>query len=342
MVDLPAAAVQRIDVAREAAEKKLERALAPFKKSEEVLGCAPAFAKFLRALFRAEAREREKIAVSAESLDADLEDLLKRTIENGMPDEGLEAGRAPGDDKATLLAERNVTTGTLRVREKGPEGVREASGDPAYRQHGDWELLMPLGVRFRVRKSFYPETNAAVREVCKAELREEKNYWMHRFRARQQRLALADQLAETTPPPGPSAIETPLNAGAAEPASPVPASKVNRSGAGEPRRKQAKRPLRKKIRTRDDTLPVNGAELKRKRDLAGLTQVQLALRVGLGVSTIARAEQHACHPEQKPWRWQRAWFKLVAEVLTKEFPGELTTARDLEAPENQSAHTISD
>ena len=167
------------DTERRATERKLERDLEPLQGTENPLECAPAFAEFARALFRADAGKLLKNAATWERFDTDMEALLARTIEEIMPDASLDISRAPGAGATPPNIVRDNVTGTLW--EVGADGVLRLATDPTYAAHGDWERLAPPGVRFFVRRSLYPVTNAAIRDALECALRAEKTYWMGRY-----------------------------------------------------------------------------------------------------------------------------------------------------------------
>ena len=182
---------EQMNAARRAAERKLERALKPLEQTEDVLACVAAFAKFLRALFRSvkdkllaaidwEAAWLAGEAASTERFDAVLEALLAHTIEEGLSEATLAAQRASGAETRAPNIELDVATDTLW--EVGADGVRRLASDSAYSEHNLWELLMPAGVKYRVRSSLFPKTNAAVRAKVESELRKEKTYGMGQFR----------------------------------------------------------------------------------------------------------------------------------------------------------------
>jgi DNA-binding XRE family transcriptional regulator len=361
MADLPADAKERIAAARRAAERKLKRDLKPLENTEDVLACAPVFAKFLRALFRSEAKERLTNAEAnglltnagdEERFDAQLEALLARTIEEGMSEATLAAQRASGADTRAPNVRLDVATKTLW--EVGADGVERLASDPAYSEHNLWELLMPPGVKYRVRSSLFPKTNAAVQAKLESELRKEKTYGMGQFRewAAARRGAEADAarmpLPEASAPapeeshaaaagddgaPMPVTIPEPkltrlqqLRAPADQPAepppSPAPAPPESPAEPPQPHHFEGKR---KTVRARA-TVIVDGAKLKSLRLRVGLTQEKLAELAGVVTSTIARAER------RNGWRWELRHFGWVAGALNKASEGELKiTAEDLQS-----------
>jgi hypothetical protein len=167
------------DAERRAAESKLENDLEPLQKTENALECAPTFAEFARALFRADAGKLLKNAATWERFDTGMEALLARTIEAIMPDASLDIVRASGVDATPPNVVRDNATGTLW--EVSADAVMRLAIDPAYAAHGYWERLAPPGVRFFVRRSLYPVTNAAIRDALESALRAEKTYWIGRY-----------------------------------------------------------------------------------------------------------------------------------------------------------------
>jgi hypothetical protein len=220
MADLPAGAIEQMDAAREAAEVKLKRALDPLQESENPLDCAPVFAEeWARPLFRAAAAKLLTNAGAAERFSAQLDVLIAHIVETIMPDAGLDIARAFGTEDArppNLI--RDIATGTLW--ERSADGVVERlASDPAYDEHGVWEHFAPPGVKFFVRRSLFPEANAAARAVLESALRAEKTYWMERFYER-----FHDQEAASR-----SDSQPPVNA---EPSAPSP--KESRFAAAAP------------------------------------------------------------------------------------------------------------
>jgi hypothetical protein len=188
---------ERIDAARRAAESELERDLTPLGQTEDTLACAPAFAKFARALYGAEAQELIAHAATVERCSVALEALAAHIVEAIMPDAGLDIVRASSaNDAQPPNVIRDVVTGTLWER-------GSVARDAAYGERGDWERFAPLGVKFFVRRSLYPEANAAVRAALESALLAEQTYWTGQFRLR------AESSLSLTPAPSEPPIEPP-------------------------------------------------------------------------------------------------------------------------------------
>jgi hypothetical protein len=179
MTDLPADARDRIDAARRAAEEELERDIKPLELTTDYLECLPAFVKFFRAIVRSEGAELRTNAADRERLDADLEALLARCVEEIMPDAGLDAARASDASATPPNVMRDNATRTLW--EVGADGVLRLATDPAYREQGLWEHFAPAGVKFFVSRSLFKEANAAVRAALELAGRDEKTYCMEQY-----------------------------------------------------------------------------------------------------------------------------------------------------------------
>jgi hypothetical protein len=213
MANLPAEAVERMDVAREAAEREFERDLKPLEKTENPLECIPAFAKFSVALFHSgtarllasldgPAALRAGVAVAAERFDARLEELIASIVEKIRSDAGLALSRPPGENYqspvcvccsryrrirriSTYVAEWVIgAPGHVYEIATGEEWEEDADGrqrpvtDPAYAKHNLWEYFGPPGVQFSLRS---PSTNAKISRALESALRRAKPYGMERF-----------------------------------------------------------------------------------------------------------------------------------------------------------------
>lgn len=174
---------------RHKAEEQLKTDLAALGGSDDYKAYLSAFGDFASALFDAEASSALGDWDTVDSYRSFLQsDLAPRIIEGILPDRGVAEARSKWSPEiAAVSTERDMDSETIwECLQDGSRVPAREEIQAAYAQHGDWEVLAPKSVRWKLR---IPRVSADVRETIRQLLERRMFTWLDRFPLNQQTLS---------------------------------------------------------------------------------------------------------------------------------------------------------